>query len=224
MKPLSFLTGTIATTAILGAFASYRYTRAGEWLPRPPDTIGMWTASEVTVPSDILALLGNPQASSFSYRSPFGDRPPLADEVQVSLVAAGPFENYHDPTVCVGEGAYRLTASKTVPLDGPNSGKARVMIFRHRKLSQIRIVMYYWQQNRDGSTDFEPRMGNYRDIAARFATGYGAVVQGRQTVIVRNFMIFVENDDPSGVHAQHAVAEISRSLYRSFQREGGGKP
>lgn len=221
MKPRAFLTATIAATALLGAFASYRFTRAGEWLPRPPETIGAWTATEITVPPGILGLLGNPQASAFAYRSPFVDRPPLSDEVQVSMVAAGPFENYHDPTVCVGEGAFRLTATKKVELDGPGSGKARVMVFRHRRIPTVRIVMYYWQQNRDGSTDHEPRMGSYRDLGARFTTGFGAVVQGRQTVIVRNFMIFEQNDDPGGVHAQHAVQEISQSLYRAFKSEGG---
>jgi hypothetical protein len=222
MKPYSFLATIAATTALLGAFASYRFTRAGEWLPRPPDAVGMWSAAEVTVPPQVLGLLGNPKASSFVYRSPFANRPPLPEEVQVSLVAAGPFENYHDPTVCVGEGAFRLTATKTIPLDGPNSGKVRVMIFRHRTIKPVRIVMYYWQQNRDGTTDSEPRMGSYRDLAARFTTGFGAVVQGRQTVIVRNFMMFAEDDDPGGVHAQRAVHEVSQALYRAFKTDGAG--
>lgn len=222
MKPYSFLATIAASTALLGAFASYRFTQAGEWLPRPPDAIGTWSAAEVTVPPQVLGLLGNPKASSFVYRSPFTNRPPLPDEVQVSLVAAGPFENYHDPTVCVGEGAFRLTATKTIPLDGPGSGKVRVMVFRHRTINQLRIVMYYWQQNRDGTTDCEPRMGSYRDLAARFTTGFGAVVQGRQTVIVRNFMIFAEDDDPGGVHAQRSVHEVSQALYRAFKTDGAG--
>ena len=43
----------------------------------------------------------------------------------------------------------------------------------------------------------------------------------RQTVIVRNFMMFEEGDDPNGVHAQHSVQEVSQSLYRAFKSEGG---
>ena len=221
VKSASFLTAAMATTAAFGAFASYRFTRAGEWLPRPPLTIGKWTAEEEPVPPETMALLGNPQALGFGYRSPFYGRPPLPEEVQVSLVAAGPFENYHDPTVCVGEGDYFLTATRTLPLDGPGSGVARVMIFRHRRVPSVRIVMYYWQQNRDGSVDHEPRMGNYRDVGARFKTGFGAVLRGQQTVIVRNFMLFSGEDDPQGIHAQRCVADISRAVYRSMRGEGG---
>ena len=219
MKTYSLLATIFAGAALFGAFASYRFTRAGEWLPRPPDTIGVWAATESSVPPDTLARLGNPQASNFAYSSPFSSRTPLPENVQVSLVSAGPFENYHDPTVCVGEGAFRLTGTRTITLDGPGSGKARAMVFQHRRVPDVRIIMYYWQQNRDGSTDHEPRMGSYRDLLARFTTGFGAVVGGRQTVILRNFMIFANEDDPQGVHAQHCVHEVSRSLYRAFIAE-----
>jgi hypothetical protein len=134
----------IAATALVGGFASHRFTQAGEWLPHPPSQIGDWSAEEESVPQETMALLGNPKALGFNYRTPLNER------IQVSMVAAGPFENYHDPTVCVGEGAFRLTASRTFPLDGPGSGKVRAMIFKHRAQSRLRIVMYYWQQNRDG--------------------------------------------------------------------------
>ena len=91
------------------------------------------------------------------------------------------------------------------------------MVFKHRAQPKIRIVMYYWQQNRDGSTDFEPRMGNYRDMAARFETGWGVIARGRQTIILRNFMAYNEDDDPQGVHAQRCVHEVSRAIYRALK-------
>jgi hypothetical protein len=211
VKSFSPILVGIAATALIGGFASYRFTNAGEWLPAPPSQIGGWTAEEESVPPEILGLLGNPKALAFNYRTPFSER------VQVSMVAAGPFENYHDPTVCVGEGAFRLTASRTFPLDGPGSGKVRAMIFKHRAQSRIRIIMYYWQQNRDGSTDYEPRMGNYRDMAARFETGWSVVARGRQTIILRNYMMFDDEDDPLGVHAQQAVHEVSKAIYRALK-------
>ncbi|MGC4042217.1 MAG: exosortase-associated EpsI family protein [Armatimonas sp.] len=213
MKSFLPMVAGIAATALVGGFASHRFTRAGEWLPRPPAQIGIWEAEEETIPPETLGLLGNPQALAFNYRSPFSER------VQVSMVAAGPFENYHDPTVCVGEGAFRLTASKTIPLDGPGSGKVRAMIFKHRAEPKIRIVMYYWQQNRNGSTDYEPRMGNYRDMAARFQTGFSVVARGQQTIILRNYMMFHEDDDPLGIHAQQCVHEVSRAIYRALKED-----
>lgn len=214
MKAFLPMLSAIAATALVGGFASHRFTHAGEWLPKPPAEIGAWVAEEETIPPETLGLLGNPQALAYNYRNPFGER------VQVSMVAAGPFENYHDPTVCVGEGAFRLTASRTFPLDGPGSGKVRAMVFKHRAEAKVRIIMYYWQQNRDGSTDYEPRMGNYRDMAARFQTGWSVVARGRQTIILRNYMMYLEDDDPLGVHAQRSVHEVSRAIYRAL-KEGG---
>jgi hypothetical protein len=213
MKGLGVMMAGLAATAAVGSLASYRFTQAGEWLPRPQTTLGSWEGTEKSVPPEILGLLGNPQALEFNYGNPLGDM------VQVSMVAAGPFENYHDPTVCVGEGAFRLTASRTFPLDGPGSGKVRAMVFKHRANPRFRIVMYYWQQNRDGTTDFEPRMGNYRDMAARFETGWSVVARGRQTVIMRNYMAYDEESDPQGIHAQRCVHEVSQAIYRMLKEQ-----
>jgi hypothetical protein len=213
MKSMIQIAASLGAIAALGTFASYRFTHAGGWLPRPPQRVDSWEAYEETVPQEILGLLGNPKASAWRYVSPFNET------VQVSMVAAGPFENYHDPTVCVGEGAFRLTASRTLEIDGPGSGKVRAMVFKHRAQQNIRIIMYYWQQNRDGSTDYEPRMGNYRDIQARLTTGWSVVARGQQTVILRNFMAFDEDDDPQGVHAQRSVHEVSRTLYRALKED-----
>jgi hypothetical protein len=60
-------------------------------------------------------------------------------------------------------------------------------------------------------------MGNYRDMAARFETGWSVVARGRQTIILRNYMLFDEEDDPLGVRAQQSVHEVSRAIYRSLK-------
>ena len=79
-------------------------------------------------------------------------------------------------------------------------------------------MMYYWQQNRDGSTSSEARMGNYRDIGARLQTGYGAVVGGHQTVLVRIYTQIMP-DDTHAIQAQKNVQEISRAVYRSLLKD-----
>ncbi|MBC8104708.1 MAG: exosortase-associated EpsI family protein [Cytophagales bacterium] len=214
MIPTPFLKigALIGATALFGAFASYRFAHAGQWLPPLPSRIGSWEGTEAPLPAMTLELLGNPQATGMDYSNPFGE------VVRSSLVAAGPFENYHDPTVCVSGGGFHLSGKKTFSLDGPRSGKVRAMIFRN---GEARILMYYWQQNRDGSTSPEARMGNYRDIAARFETGYGAVMSGHQTVLVRIFT-FISPDDTRGVQAQHNMDQVAKAIYHSLQKSGRG--
>jgi hypothetical protein len=209
--PLPFIKigALISVTALFGAFASYRFAHAGQWLPSLPDKVGIWEMTETPLPASTLELLGSPKATGSDYANPFGE------VVRASLVAAGPFENYHDPTVCVTGGGFHLTAKKNFHIDGPKSGEGRAMIFKN---GDMRILMYYWQQNRDGSTSAEARMGNYRDIAARLETGYGAVVDGHQTVLVRIYT-GIAPDDTNGVQAQKNVDQIAQAIYRSLQKD-----
>jgi hypothetical protein len=206
----------IAVTALLGTFASARFKHAGGWLPSVPDTIGYWEGADNPPPPSTLHDLGDPMALGKNYINPFGET------VYASVVAAGPFENYHDPTVCVTGKGFILTAKKTFPLDGPGSGNVRAMIFRRTlppPLEDQRMLMYYWQQNRDGTTDTEARMGNYRDWAARFKTGFGAVVLGHQTCLMRIYQI-IHPEDQNGEQAQRNVQEISVALYRALKENG----
>ncbi|MFM7321199.1 MAG: exosortase-associated EpsI family protein [Armatimonadota bacterium] len=201
--------------SLAGTFATLRMVRAGGWLPDVPEVIGYFEGTVVPPNAAVLAQLGNPRSTGRTYRHPLGDM------VELSVVTAGMFENYHDPTICVGGGDYRMTGVGTVALgDGEAAPRARAMVFRHRRDSNLRILMYYWQQNRDGTTDTEARMGNLRDIAARLRTGYGAVFLGHQTVLVRVFTVYRAERDPSAEHAQRVVDEISRAVQRKLLTEG----
>jgi len=199
-----------------GAFATLRMIRAGGWLPAVPEAINLFESTVVPPNTEVLAQLGYPRSVGRIYRHVLGDT------VELSVVTAGMFENYHDPTVCVGGGDYRLTAVGTAFLaDGADAQRARSMVFRNRRDSNMRILMYYWQQNRDGTTDTEARMGNLRDIVARLRTGYGAVVSGHQTVLVRVFTVYRAERDPLAEHAQRTVDEVSRAVHRRLMTEGG---
>ncbi|HVK05969.1 MAG TPA: exosortase-associated EpsI family protein [Armatimonadaceae bacterium] len=201
----------IAVAGLLGSFATYRFSRAGRWLPPAPDDMAQWEAKDSPFQDYVLAMLGGPQARGREYRNPFGE------VVYWSVVTAGPFENYHDPTVCIPDNGFALTAKREFSLDGPGSARVRAMIFKHT--SGARMLMYYWTQNRDGSTATEARMGNYRDIPARFQTGYGAVVEGKQTVIVRIYTV-IPPDEPDGAVAQYNLNEVSRATYRLLKADG----
>jgi hypothetical protein len=135
-------------------------------------------------------------------------------------MSVGPFENYHDPMVCVaGGGSFALTAKKLFPLE-PGSGQIRAMVFQRRD-SDLRLIMYYWQQSRDGSMDTAARMGNYRDIQARFNTGYGAVIKGQQTCLMRIYAYIDPKYDRNGAQAQRNVEHISRAIYHALRKDAG---
>lgn len=210
MIPMAIL---IAATALLGTLTTFRYKQAGAWLPENiPNNVGVWEGVDTPLTKDVLALLGNPEAAGRRYYSPFGE------QVEASVVTAGEFENYHDPTVCVPSNGFVLTARKIFNLNGCN---VRAMVFKKddARFGTVRMLMYYWQQTRDGQTDTAARMGSYRDIEARFRTGFGAVVQGKQTVLCRVYT-FISPDDPLGAQAQRNVEEISTAFYRAMKDDG----
>lgn len=221
--PLARTGVLLGVTAILGTLSFYKFKHAGNWLPaNVPDRVGVWEAIDTPIPEQVLVSLGGsmgpPKAIGRRYVDAFGE------EVMVSIIAAGAFENYHDPTVCVVSNGFFLTGKDTFKIDGPGSGDVRAMIFKQTAPNgqAFRILMYYWQQNRDGSTATEPVMGNYRDLAARFRTGFGAVVVGHQTCLVRAYAI-LGPDDTDGVQTQRNVDEISKAIYRALRKDGAQK-
>ena len=206
----------LAVIALVGTFATYRFRNAGQWLPPLPDEVGNWTATDTPIPKETLSILGYPMARGHEYTNKFGE------VVYSTLVCAGPFENYHDPTVCVAGNGFALTAKETLPMD-LRDWNVRAMIFK-RSMAQgdLRIMMYYWTQTRKGVTATEARMGNFRDMAARMQTGYSAVVKGDQNVILRIYTI-VQPDDPDGVQAQRNLNEVCRATYQKLIADGEAK-
>jgi hypothetical protein len=207
-RRLAGASALVLAVGLAGIWSTTRLLAAGTWLPTVPESIGDWSSTVVPADPVVLAILGNPRMVGRTYRNPFGD------QVEFSLVTAGMFENYHDPTVCVGGGDYRMTGTRDVPLGVGSAGnRARAMVFRHRRNPDHRILMWYWQQFEDGSTDTESRMGNFRDLRARLRTGFGAVALGRRTVLVRVFAPFDIRRDPDAWLVQSQVREIADAVH-----------
>ncbi len=205
----------VGVTAALSLFSQKRLEIAGSWFPTLPSTIAHWEGTIQPVSQGVLALLGFPQAATMEYSNGTNNT------VTATLVTAGPFENFHDPTVCVGgSGIWKFTAQKEFLLDGAGTAPVRAMIFRRSDRPNFRIIMYYWQQGRDGFTTCEPMMGNFRDLPARLRTGYGAVVLGRKSVILRIYEAYDENEDIKGISAQRSVHTISQEIYRELLKLG----
>lgn len=214
-KAISKMTAIIGVAAALSIFSQKRLEWAGGWFPGIPDSVASWEGVQQPVAKETLALLGFPRALQRVYNNGIGD------SVLASLVTAGPFENFHDPTVCVGgNGAWEFTGRKEFRLDGAESAPVRAMIFRRRDNPKLRIIMYYWQQSRDGLTTCEPMMGNWRDLPARLRTGFGAVVMGRQSVLLRIYTAYSEDEDPTGLVAQRNVHTISKAVYQRLLKAG----
>ncbi len=164
---------------------SYRMAAASTWLPSMPSALEGMTLQAHPVDQNTLIMLGNPRGTAGAYQ--FGDDRP----VEVTMVTGGMFENYHDPTACVGQGQFETIAIDTVDIaDGQEKALVRRLTFRHRVNPDIRMVMYYWQQRKSGSIDFRARMGNFRDMPARVEHGWSTLLNHDPTVIVRTYVLF----------------------------------
>ncbi len=222
MTPLAFFTlsrptlrlfALLAATLLLALFTSYRMSRAGDWLPPIPFNLdaGGWTGREAPLNASTLGILDNPKSEGRIYQNPFGEW------VSVSVISAESFEAYHEPTVCSAGYGFFLRAESR-PVIGRPGTHVRAMMLKNDR-SGTRILMYYWLQNKDGSTDTEKRMGNYRDLAARFRTGMGAVARGDRTCLVRVFAI-VPPGDVNGAQTHRNVWQIARAVYQTMEQDG----
>ncbi len=227
---LKKLTALLLVTGALGVFIENRMNRAGDWLPPLPKTVGDWTGRDIPIPKASLHILGDPKAEARTYRSSFGET------VSVSTVAAGSFEAYHEPTVCMVGMGFAASAEKLLPIAppdivnvaaapvgaangaplavAPSRQNYRALVFSNDQTEQ-RLLMFYWLQSRDGTTDTTRRMGTYRDIAARLQTGWGAVALGRQTVIVR-VLTSIAPDDVNGAQARRNVRALADATYAAI--------
>ena len=163
----------------------YRMAAASTWLPTMPQSLEGMTLLPHPVDQNTLIMLGNPRGTAGAYAE--GDSRP----VEVTMVTGGMFENYHDPTACVGQGQFETIGIDTVDIaDGQEKAIVRRLTFKHRQNPDIRMVMYYWQQRKSGSIDFRARMGNFRDMPARVEHGWSTLLNHDPTVIVRTYVLF----------------------------------
>jgi len=190
----------LAMMVTLLHLTSYRMAAASTWLPTLPSALEGMTLKEHPVDQNTLIMLGNPRGTAGAYQ--LGDTRP----VEVTIVTGGMFENYHDPTACVGQGQFETIAINAVDIvDGLEKAVVRRLTFRHRVNPDIRMVMYYWQQRKSGSIDYRARMGNFRDMPARVEHGWSTLLNHDPTVIVRTYVLFdgrsIESDEEGRLRA-----------------------
>jgi len=190
---------------------SYRMAAASTWLPPMPMTLDGLRLESHPVDQNTLIMLGNPRGIAGAYVD--GEERPI----EVTMVTGGMFENYHDPTACVGQGQFETISIDTIDVaDGLEKAVVRRLSFKHRLNPDIRMVMYYWQQRKSGSIDYRARMGNFRDMPSRVEHGWSTLLNHDPTVIVRTYILFdgrsteaVEEARLKGLSAA-IVAELRR--------------
>ena len=198
--------------AILCVFINYRMNHAGQWLPPLPYNLseGGWKGTDAPLSRTVLYMLGDPKAEGRLYTNPFGEW------ISASVIAADSFDAYHEPTICSTNYGFYLKAETRPLIAGPGT-PVRAMMLRNER-ANMRIILYYWVQHENGTTDTERLISNYRDIIARFGTGRG-LIMGRQSCLVRVFTV-VQPGDVNGVQAHRNVKQIAERLYHTLNGNG----
>lgn len=188
----------IVMLALIGSItllhvSSWRMAQSNIWLPSLPEKIDGRSASLHDVDGTTLALLGNPHGRSATYSNGKGM------DIEITMVTGAMFENYHDPTACVGKGEFALVDSRAVDI---GSGMdVRRLSFVHRLDPTIKMIMYYWQQRQSGTLDYRSRMGYFKDFIARVSFGWCSLMYDDPTIILRTYCLYkdiVGNTDLEG--------------------------
>ncbi len=193
----------IATTAA-GVFIDVRSHRAGGWLPPVPRDIGVWRGTDL---NEDASLPEKHRYLSRIYRNPFGEA------AKAFIMAADSVEIYNDPRGCMRGQGYAVTAEREIAL-GPGA-RARALVLRN---ADVRIIMFYWNQYRDGGTSTDGPL--YRDALGRMSaakTTLWNVLTGKQTCIVRVFAA-IDDMDADGAQAFRNVQSLSQVVYKSLLR------
>ena len=210
-RPFQILGVLLSMTTLLVFFIGYRLSQRGQWLPDAPEMIGPWVISEKPLAQAALQQLGNPRTRGRIYENPFEEK------VDVHLISASDYQSYFDPQYAMGNYDFAVTGEKRFPLFGPEA-PVRAIIFRNNR-SQQRYLMYYWIQNRDGSTNVRDSLRLGGDFFPRMRLGLNATFSGKENCIIRAFTQ-VAPTDISGLQARRNMNEVCRGMHDYWMKAG----
>jgi hypothetical protein len=201
----------LSATAVCVVLLTIRLAAHDIWFPKVPTTIGDWTATEVPIPQATLAELGAPPADGYRYTNPFSER------VECHVIATATYAAYHEPLICMAGYGFSRTAEQNVPLFGPNKG-VRAMILKSDSDGN-RLLMYYWIQNRDGTTLNGENVSLHRDLWSRITVSLSKVIWAQPSCIVRAY-IQIHPADRLGLQARRNLNEVCLALHSALTKEG----
>lgn len=212
MRPFRILALILGVTAFLILFIGFRLSQRGRWLPDAPERFGVWQVTEKPLAQGALMQLGNPKTQGRVYENP------LEEKVDVHIISTSDYQSYLDPQHAMGSYEYSVTAEKRYNLFGPD-GQVRALVFKNGK-DQRRYLMYYWIQNRDGSTNTRDSLQQDRDFIPRLRLGLSATFSGTENCIVRTFTP-LNPADINGAQARRNLNEVCMGLHDFWTGKGG---
>ena len=145
------------------------------WMPIAPLQIGQYKTRLVDVNAEFLALVGKPLAKLYEYKAP---RNP---NIVMTVVNGAHLDAYHDPTICMAQGDFVYRGQLSTP---PGLSVRRLEFASQSRPSQ-RLILDYWEQDKDGGIETAAKMGRLKHLPNRILKGLRQLAGTPPVVIIR---------------------------------------
>ena len=195
----------VIATYVCGYRQHQQVQAQSAWMPIAPLQIGRYKTRLVDVDAAFLALVGKPKAKLYEYRSPG------APDIVMTVVNGAHLDAYHDPTICMAQGDFVYKG-----LFKPPPGLlVRRLEFASQSRPSHRLVLDYWEQDRDGGIGTAAKMGRLKHLPNRIIKGLGQLSTTPPVVIIR---AQVECDGSKAcARAENALSVISRNVQTAIR-------
>ena len=194
--------GIIIATA---RWQSVSQRKNASWMPSPPLAAYGYRVTEQRVNTGYLNQIGNPAATMYAFTKP---KNPI---FILTIVSGAHLDAFHDPTVCVTQGDYQFT--RIMPSRA--NGNVRRMLFTSVTKPKNRMIMDYWEQDKNGKIETNAKMGRIRNIPGRIIKGLKQLDAESATVINR---LHTEcQDDASLSTAEREMDQLSQNIQQHLK-------
>ena len=170
------------------------------WMPIAPLQIGQYKTRLVDVDAEFLALVGKPKAKLYDYKYAG------AANIVMTVVNGAHLDAYHDPTICMAQGDFVYRGQ----LSTPPGLSVRRLEFASQSRPSHRLILDYWEQDKDGGIETAAKMGRLKHLPNRILKGLRQLNRTPPVVIIR---AQVECDGRKAcAKAENALSNISRNV------------
>jgi hypothetical protein len=187
-------------TLVSGYRQHHQVQAQSSWMPIAPLQIGRYKTRLVDVDAAFLALVGKPKAKLYQYKAAG------APGIVMTVVNGAHLDAYHDPTICMAQGDFVYRGQ----LKTPPGLLVRRLEFVSQSRPSHRLILDYWEQDRDGGIETAAKMGRLKHLPNRILKGLGQIGATPPVVIIR---AQVECDGVKAcARAENALSVISRNV------------
>ena len=197
----AFFAALLSIGVLTSGSLQHRQVQAqSTWMPIAPLQIGQYKTRLVDVNAEFLALVGKPLAKLYEYKAP---RNP---NIVMTVVNGAHLDAYHDPTICMAQGDFVYRGQLSTP---PGLSVRRLEFASQSRPSQ-RLILDYWEQDKDGGIETAAKMGRLKHLPNRILKGLRQLAGTPPVVIIR---AQVECDGRKAcAKAENALSNISRNV------------